>query len=76
MKSLKLYSLWHIAPTQKELLKPLYQVFTKVPKTVLNYPKESRALCVLFKFTGKDQIVLLASMDEVRLHIGQSTYSL
>jgi hypothetical protein len=31
MKSIKFYSLWHIAPTQKQLLKPLNQVLTKVP---------------------------------------------
>ena len=31
MNSLKRYSVWHIAPTQKELLKPLNQVLTKVP---------------------------------------------
>ncbi len=31
MKSLKHYSVWHIAPTQKELLKPLNQVLPKVP---------------------------------------------
>ena len=31
MKSLKRYSVWHIAPTQKELLKPLNQVLLKIP---------------------------------------------
>ncbi len=31
MNSLKRYSVWQIAPTQKELLKPLAQVLTKVP---------------------------------------------
>ena len=31
MKSLKRYSVWHIAPTQKELLKPLNQVLPNIP---------------------------------------------
>ncbi len=31
MKSLKFYSLWHIAPTQKNLFKPLKQILPKVP---------------------------------------------
>ena len=31
MKSLKRYSVWHIAPTQKELLKPLKKVLPKIP---------------------------------------------
>ena len=31
MKSLKRYSVWHIAPKQKDLLKPLIQVLPKVP---------------------------------------------
>jgi hypothetical protein len=30
MKSLKRYSVWHIAPTQKELLKPLNQVLPNI----------------------------------------------
>lgn len=37
MKSLKRYSVWHIAPTQKELLKPLNQILPKIP------PLESRS---------------------------------
>ena len=31
MDSIKLYSQWHIAPTQKQLLKPLKNIMTKVP---------------------------------------------
>jgi len=31
MNSLKRYSVWHIAPTQKELLKPLNQILIKIP---------------------------------------------
>jgi len=30
MKSLKRYTVWHIAPTQKDLLKPLNQVLPKI----------------------------------------------
>ncbi len=31
MDSIKLYSQWHIAPTQRQLLKPLKNIMTKVP---------------------------------------------
>ncbi len=31
MKSVKFYSRWHIAPTQRQLIKPLKQILTKVP---------------------------------------------
>jgi hypothetical protein len=32
MDSIKLYSQWHIAPTQRQLLKPLKNTMTKVPQ--------------------------------------------